>query len=301
MEKNNFDSIIRYFEDSLPSSSVSEINLMVKYLTLKRLNIDETDFLLKKDLLFSESDLLFFRDAVKRMQNHEPFQHVLGEVEFYGLILKSDKRALIPRPETEGLVDWVVKSLDKNVPILIMDLCAGSGCVALGVKSVLTYVKVIASELSEDAIALINENIEKTNLKIEVQRMDVLAEDAFLNFEKNSFDCWISNPPYIPNKDKILMHENVLDFEPEMALFVEDDDALLFYRKIAQQGQVYLKKGGLLFFEIHEELAEDVIALLKKNNFVNIELRKDLQGKDRMIKAQKLSSQNESERGENRG
>ncbi|HIP32309.1 MAG TPA: peptide chain release factor N(5)-glutamine methyltransferase [Crocinitomicaceae bacterium] len=293
--KNDLEAVKSFFKEKIPGYSSSEINIMVKFLTIKRLNINESDYLIQQPFLFSESDLLFFRDAVKRMQKNEPFQHVLGEVEFYGLLLNSDKRALIPRPETEELVDWIVNSFDRTEELKIADLCSGSGCIALVLKSIFVESEVNAIELSEDAIELIQENCKKTELQLIIDEADVLAEDAFSQFQKNSFDCWVSNPPYIPNKDKETMHENVLDFEPDMALFVEDDDVLIFYERITKQANLFLKPNGLLFFEIHEDLAEETVSILKSHNFVNIELRKDLQGKDRMIKAQKLSSQNESE------
>lgn len=295
VSKNNLESVKAYFQEKLPDSSSSEVNLMVKYLTIKRLNINESDYMIQQPFLFSESDLLFFRSAVKRLLQNEPFQHVLGEVEFYGLELISDNRALIPRPETEELVDWIVKSFALKRDIKVLDLCTGSGCIALAVKSVLGDSEVVAAELSEDAIGLIEENCLKTNLEISVKKMNVLLENEYSDFKKNSFDCWISNPPYIPESDKLKMHSNVLGFEPGMALFVENDNALIFYRKIAEQARGFLKENGFLFFEIHEDFADETISVLEEYDFVNIELRKDLQGKDRMIRAQKVSSQNESE------
>lgn len=295
VSKNNLESVKAYFQERLPNFSNSEINLMVKYLTIKRLKINESEYMIQQPFLFSESDLLFFRGAVKRLITNEPFQHIIGEVEFYGLELISDNRALIPRPETEELVDWVVKTFAEQRGIKVMDLCAGSGCIALAVESVLEDSDILAAELSQSAIDLIKENCLKTNLKIGVKKMNVLFENEYSDFEINSFDCWISNPPYIPESDKLKMHVNVLDFEPGMALFVANDNALIFYRKIAEQAIRYLKENGFLFFEIHEELADQTISVLKEYDFVNIELRKDLQGKDRMIRAQKVSSQNESE------
>ncbi len=292
--KNDLEAVKSFFQENMTGYSSTEINLMVKYLVIKRLNINESDYLIQQPFLFSGSDLLFFRDAVKRMQKNEPFQHVLGEVEFYGLLLNSDKRALIPRPETEELVDWVVNSFDRNDLLKMADLCSGSGCIALALKSVFAKSEVNAIEFSKEAIELIQENCRKTELQLIINEIDVLEKGPFSQFQKNSFDCWVSNPPYIPTKDKAIMHANVLEFEPEMALFVEDNDALIFYERISKQANLFLKPNGLLFFEIHEDLAEETVSILKSNNFVNIELRKDLQGKDRMIKAQKLSSQNES-------
>ena len=299
VEKNDLASLKKYFSNKLTNFSPSEINSIVKQLVIKRLDIDESDYIFSNSLLFSESDLLYFRSVVKRLEQNEPFQHVLGEVEFYGLILKSDGRALVPRPETEELVDWVVNECLGESNLNIMDLCAGSGCIAFGLKSVLKDVKVIAVELSKKAITLIEENKMETKLSIDILEADVLKRDSFLQFEKASFDCWVSNPPYIPNKDKAMMHQNVLDFEPGMALFVEDELPLVFYTEIAKNANEYLKEGGHLFFEIHESYGPEMVSLLDNIGFVNIELRKDLQGRDRMIKAQNVSSPNEPRSGEN--
>ncbi len=296
LSKNDLPSLKVYFAKELPAFSLSEQQLMIKQLILKRLNWSDVDFMLKKDVLFSESDLLYFRNAVKRLQNNEPFQHVIGEVEFYGLILKSDKRALIPRPETEELVDWIASDYSLDEKYRVLDLCSGSGCIALGIKSGLKNANVDCVEWSEEAIRLIEENTAKSNLELNILKFDVLNDGSYSILEENSFDVWVSNPPYIPFSDQSFMDENVLDFEPEMALFVKNDEPFVFYEMIAKQAKLFLKEKGNLYFEIHEKYSKDVILILQDYNFVNIELRKDLQGRDRMIKAQKVSSQHESER-----
>lgn len=298
VEKNDLSSLKKYFSSKLPDLSSSEINSIVKQLVVKRLGLDESDYLLSKKMLFSESDLLHFRGVVKRLEKHEPFQHVLGEVEFYGLILKSDARALVPRPETEELVDWVIKDNKGKSNLNVMDLCSGSGCIAFGVKSVLNSSNVSAIEFSPEAISLMEENRALTGLKIDVIEGDVLNKDCYLEIEKSSFDCWISNPPYIPITEREAMHPNVTEYEPSLALFVEDNLPFVFYSQIAQNAMIYLRSGGWLYFEIHESFGQEVVRILEDFYFVNIELRKDLQGRDRMIKAQKLSSPNEDRAGE---
>ena len=284
-----------YFSTKLSDKfSRSELNLMIKLIVVKRLNISDSDYLIGDNLRFSESDLLYVRDVVKRLLNDEPFQYILGEVEFYGVLMKIDKRALIPRPETEELVDWVISSVDDTADLKIMDLCSGSGCIAFALKSVLKSAEVFALELSEKANELIEENAAFTGLALNQYQIDVLAEREFTNFKESSFDRWVSNPPYIPEDDKSLMAENVLAHEPHIALFVENSDPLIFYREIAVKAKHFLKQEGLIFFEIHEELGKDVVELLHSLGFVNIELRKDLQGRDRMIRAQNVNSQHES-------
>ncbi len=296
LSKNDLPSLKAYFNRELTSFSTTELHIMVKQLVMQRLNWTEVDFMLNKDVLFSESDLLFFRDVVKRLQKNEPFQHIVGEVEFYGLNLKSDARALIPRPETEELVDWIVFDNVKKTSCKILDLCAGTGCVSLALKSSIKEAEVEAVEWSSQAFDLMQDNIQRTNLDIKSRKFDVLNEESYSELQKEFYDVWVSNPPYIPFEDKVRMKENVLEYEPEMALFVENDVPFVFYEKIANKAQDYLKEKGFLYFEIHEDFAQDVLQILKRFNFVNIEIRKDLQGKDRMIKAQKVSSQHESER-----
>ncbi|MCH2223811.1 MAG: peptide chain release factor N(5)-glutamine methyltransferase [Crocinitomicaceae bacterium] len=263
---------------------------MLKVFVSKRLNLSSADFLLVKDQKFSESDLLFFRDKVKRLESGEPFQHVSGEVFFYNQMLKCDYRALIPRPETEELVDWIVKEANAKK---VIDFCAGSGCIGLALKSEISNLSVQSIELSDDAIELIKENEAFTGISINPLKFDVL-NDNFKNLNLKA-DVWVSNPPYIPNKDKEIMESNVLDFEPGMALFVDDSEPLVFYEKIAQEASTLLIDGGFLFFEIHEDLGEEVVAIMNELGFVNIELRKDLQGKDRMVKGQKVLSRYGSE------
>ena len=289
LSKNDLPSLKVYFTKELPSFSSTELQSMLKQLVLKRFNWSDVDFMLNRDVLFSESDLLYFRDAVKRLQKNEPFQHIVGEVEFYGLSLKSDHRALIPRPETEELVDWIVADYSQKNESNILDLCSGSGCIALGLKSILKNSTVDCVEWSSEAIDLIQENKKECDLEINILKLDLLNSDSYIDFKENSFDVWVSNPPYIPYEDQSMMSKNVLDFEPGMALFVENDAPFVFYEMISKQAQHFLKENGHLYFEIHENFAEETIEILQKYNFVNIELRKDLQGRDRMIKAQKVS------------
>lgn len=285
---NSLVDVKKYWQNRLGDKfSESELKRMLKELVEKRLNLDHFSLVGNDSIKFSESDLLFFHNCQKRLNADEPFQYVLGTTWFYDLKLICDPRALIPRPETEELVQWVIETNQSQKLDRILDLCSGSGCIALAIQSQLPESTVEAIELSPEAIGLINENIKQTGVKIHVTQGDVLADQTYLRYEENSFDCWVSNPPYIPQKDKVLMHRNVLEFEPEMALFVENENPLLFYRQIGIFALKYLRKGGCLLFEIHENLAEDSITLLKSMGFVNIELRKDLQGKDRMIKATK--------------
>ena len=292
LQQNTLDGLRSYFNQSLNSQfSESEIKLMFKAFITKRMSLTDVEFMIARDLRFSESDLLYFRSVVKRLQADEPFQYIHGRTEFYGLELICDKRALIPRPETEELVDWMLESLDANGKHNLVDICSGSGCIALALKSILPNSKVEAWELSDEALDLIKENQELTRLEINRVKMDALS-NAYPGADED-YDIIVSNPPYIPNAEKARMHANVLDFEPDMALFVEDSDPFIFYNKIALESFSLLADSGWLYFEIHEDFEKEMFDVLKNHGFVNIELRKDLQGRSRMMRGQRVPSRHE--------
>lgn len=265
--------------------SDSELNTILKTLYQKSELDSSMPFILALDEQLSPSDLVFFFKILARLKNKEPFQYVIGETAFYGLLLKSDSRALIPRPETEELVDWILKSSRSNN---IVDLCSGSGCIAFALKSNLPQSNVVAVEWSDDALALIKENKVGLGLDIEVLKADVLNAN-YDHLMPVKVDVIVSNPPYIPLKDRSRMESNVLDHEPEMALFVENDDPMIFYREIIERSTSILSSEGWIYFEIHEDLADAVVDLLHRNKFVNIEVRKDLQDKERMVRGQRVS------------
>lgn len=285
VQSNSVQAIKKYFKDRLADQfSDSEIKSIVKQSVMERLKITSTEFLLGDNLLLSESDLLFFRSIVKRLQNKEPFQYILGSCEFFGLKFKCDSRALIPRPETEELVSWIESIYDHKQELRIHDLCCGTGCIGLSLKSVFPNSHVLLSDFIDGALELARENADLLKLDVEIQKIDALKD----NYKAEpSFDVWVSNPPYIPSGEKSTMKQNVVDFEPHTALFVTDEDALIFYERISKNAINSLKNKGRLFFEIHENLAEKSVEILKFNGFINIELRKDLQGKNRMLMGQK--------------
>ena len=261
---------------------------MLKVAICERLKLSSADYLLCDSNLLSESDLLYFRSIVKRLQNNEPFQYIVGQTEFFGLELKCDARALIPRPETEELVEWVMEvAAPENT---LIDFCTGSGCIALALKNQLAKATVYGTDVSKDALELSKENASALNLDVIFIQHDALSDQLPSTLTEKSIDIIVSNPPYIPELDKQEMQANVLDFEPHLALFVENDNALIFYKAIASQAARLLKKNGLLFFEIHERLAVETKEAIEALGFVDVEIRKDLQGKDRMIKARFASS-----------
>lgn len=297
LQQNTLDGLRAYFNESLQNQfSESEIKLMFKAFVTKRMSLSETDFMLARgvsgvEIRFSESDLLYFRSVVKRLQADEPFQYIHGRTEFYGLELICDERALIPRPETEELVDWILESLDTSFEYNIADICSGSGCIALALKSVLKNARMKAWEISDEALGLIKENQALTGLNITSEKMDALS--AVYPGGDEDYDIIVSNPPYIPNSERSRMHANVLDHEPGLALFVDDADPFVFYNAIAFQAAGLLMNKGWLYFEIHEDFEKEMIACLKNHGFVNIELRKDLQGRSRMMRGQRVPSRHE--------
>jgi len=290
VENNTINAIKTYLKEKLVEKfSASEIKLMTNELIKARLNLSSSDLISSGELLLSESDLLFFRSCAKRLLNDEPFQHIIGSTFFYGLELQTDRRALIPRPETEELVDWIVKDYEDKSSIRIIDLCTGTGCIALALKSVFKTASIDAIDVSLDALTLTKENSNALGLELNFRQLDVLSESAFSPriFLPESYDVWVSNPPYIPESDKEDMAKNVLEYEPEIALFVENEEPLKFYLKIAQDALLFLKSDGALYFEIHEAYGVQLKTELDVLGFKDIELRKDLQGKDRMLKAVK--------------
>lgn len=235
----------------------------------------------QSDKKLTESQLLRFRSIIKRLELQEPIQYILGETEFYGLTLKVRPGVLIPRPETEELVDIVIRTVRPNVRVL--DIGTGSGCIPLAIKSKLPQTQVQAMDISSEAISIAKENSLDLSLEVAFIQADIMA----VELQPNSLDVIISNPPYIPYEEQKLMAKNVVAFEPEMALFVDDRDPLVFYRRIVKQAEKALESGGYLFFEIHESYGKEVKSLFDIELFDKVEIIKDLQGKDRIIKAQK--------------
>jgi release factor glutamine methyltransferase len=284
---NSLKSAKHYFDDRLQSHfSTSELKSMWTQIMCKRLNWTSSDLLLNQNERLSESDLLYVRRFVKGLLAKEPFQYIIGETEFYGLTILCDSRALIPRPETEELVQWVIESVKE--PKRIVDLCSGTGCISLALKSRFPTAHVQAIDFSDEALKLSEENAKKLNLDIEIIHENVLDfSHAFISNNAN-FDVIVSNPPYIPNKEKSMLSKHVIEHEPAMALFVEDSDPIIFYKEIIKYAEMNLQRGGLLFFELHESYGNEVLEFIQLFDFEEIEIRPDLQGKSRMMKAQKV-------------
>jgi len=267
--------------------SNSELDQLAKSLLMSRMKLDSTAYLLASEAEVSDEVLEQLRSDIQRLSMHEPLQYVLGNTSFYGLEIQCNPAALIPRPETEELVDWVLSEVQLHSCVLI-DLGTGTGCIPLAIKAKRPSWQVSAIDVSEEALALARTNALSLVLDVHFEAADLLKDFSDLAI-KDKFNVVISNPPYIPNADAMSMLPNVLNHEPNLALFVPDSDPLLFYRRIVGFSEQYLEKEGYVFVEIHEDLSEETIQLFHQAGFANIELRKDLQGKPRMIKAQRVS------------
>ena len=221
--------------------------------------------------------------VLSQLKEERPIQYILGKAHFCELEFYVDQNVLIPRPETEELVYWILEELqrqDSTKEIKILDIGTGSGCIAISLAKNLSNAKVVAMDISKKAIQVAERNAKKNNVDIEFVEGDILS---ILDFE-GKFDVIVSNPPYVRELEKVEMKNNVLDHEPESALFVSDRDPLIFYKKIVQFGVDHLKKKGVLYFEINQYLGEETKELLRNGKFSEIELRKDMFGNDRMLK-----------------
>ncbi len=264
-----------------PSEASNIANWVMEYLTGK----SRPERLIDNGLDLPNKIVEKLHHITNRLLQQEPVQYVLNECWFAGMKFKVNEQVLIPRPETEELVDWIIKDYSAiNNPIKILDIGTGSGCIPIALQKKLNHAKVWTCDISEQAIEVAKENAKQLEAgNIHFMQLDFLNKDAIKNLPL--FDIISSNPPYIPEKDRFEMHPNVLKYEPSLALFVPDNDPLVFYDAIARFGTEHLNKGGRIYFEIHENLGKEVVDLLKKFQYSDIELKKDLQGKDRMVKA----------------
>ena len=262
----------------------SEVESFIRIIFSSLKNYSQTDLILKKDEVLSEIKKDAIKKIVTRLKNQEPIQYILGETEFYGLTFKVNPSVLIPRPETEELVHWILKNELPESPV-IFDVGTGSGCIPISLKKNLPIAQVLACDISKESLKIANKNAKINQVEVEFILQDFLNLQAPEGFPK--LDILISNPPYVTDSEKNQMEKNVLDFEPETALFVPDDDPLRFYKALVEFGNDRLRKGGLMFWEINEAFGKECVLLLKENGYSNVELRKDLNGKYRMVKAQK--------------
>ncbi|CAM1340586.1 peptide chain release factor N(5)-glutamine methyltransferase [Tenacibaculum aestuarii] len=277
-----------YFTEQLESIfPKTEIDTFFFLLIEEYLGLQRIDFTLQPTLEIPSEKYDLLNTALTRLQKEEPIQYILGKTEFYGCPFKVNENTLIPRPETEELVEWILNEvkelgLENNKQQLsILDIGTGTGCIPISLKKELPAAKVSAIDVSEEALEIAKENASLNKVEITFILQDILQTESL----PKQYDVIVSNPPYVRELEKVEIKNNVLENEPHLALFVDDDNPLIFYKKIADLAIKSLTKNGLLFFEINQYLGSETIEMLKRKGFTKVELRKDLFGNNRMIKA----------------
>ncbi|MGE0560883.1 MAG: peptide chain release factor N(5)-glutamine methyltransferase [Flavobacteriales bacterium] len=277
---NTLPAVIRFFKTELtPLFSENEVNSMLYVVLDKIFDIQKKDILLGEEKKFSESELLKLIYLVKDLKKHKPLAYILGEWEFYGLPFKVNEHTLIPRPETEELVRLILNE-NKQENLSILDIGTGSGCIAIALKKNSPTFIVSAFDVSEDALDTAKNNALLNQADVKFKKIDILTPANY----SEKYDIIVSNPPYIPLKDIKEMDKNVTDFEPHLALFVEDNNPLIFYKAIAGFAKKHLNPSGKLYVEIHEKLGQEVKLLFESFGLKAVEIVKDINEKDRMVK-----------------
>ena len=264
--------------------TAGEVSALTRIIATELLGVSQMTYFLKDNVTLTAEQQTLLDNAIARLQKHEPIQYILGYSDFCGLRFKVTPATLIPRPETSELVEWITSEANGNESIL--DIGTGSGCIAISIANKLPQSKVSAWDISPDALAVAKENSKANGCNVVFKQVDILAYQP----AGEQFDIIVSNPPYIKENEKSAMHSNVLDWEPHTALFVPDNDPLLFYRTIAQKATTMLRPGGKLYFEINRAHGKETVEMLAALGYANIELRKDFADNDRMIRAVKNES-----------
>lgn len=308
-KSNRVRDIISLFHEELDDSyGVGEVGTFVEMLFEALLNWDKVRLLTSKEQTIDQSDLLRFHWALEDLEQHRPIQHIIGYTDFCGCRITVSPDVLIPRPETEEMVNWIVSGsadgrlIDDCCSIVVrlkneqqtnnkrttngqkcrmLDLCTGSGCIAIALKNTFPEADVTAVDISPAALAIARQNAKNNGTEVRFLEADVLDGIDGLN---GQYGLIVSNPPYVMESERVQMQRNVLDYDPALALFVPDDDPLRFYKAIADFSKQHLAKDGLLVVEINESLSEETCALLRTKGFVP-KLYRDFRGKDRWISA----------------
>ncbi len=281
LQRMNLKQLLQFFTNELSNIYDRDEISSVFYLVTEHLTGMRRSqaIMAHNDLLSADAHKGYIK-ILERLKAGEPLQYVLGEASFFELTFRVNKNVLIPRPETEELVDWVIRSCNTRKGLQILDIGTGSGCIAVSLKKFIPEAVVTALDISEEALEVAGNNALLNEVDVHFVQADILT---FSTADK--YDIIVSNPPYIGGSEKAEMHANVLDFEPHLALFVADERPLLFYEAIADFAKVSLRIGGLLFFEINARYGIETVQMLSSKGFTNIELKQDMQGNDRMIRA----------------
>ena len=275
---NRITAYIRQsLQDIYPPEEVKALSMLI---CCDMLGVDALDIYMGKDIILSACKQRELENIIFRLQKNEPIQYIRGFAEFSGRNFKVASGVLIPRPETAELVELIVKE-NPNARHLL-DIGTGSGCIAISLDKKLPDVDVEAWDISEEALAIARKNNEELDAQVTFRRQDVFSADGI---QGTSYDIIVSNPPYVTETEKTEMEANVLDWEPELALFVPDEDPLRFYRRIAELGRELLRPGGKLYFEINQAYGQDMIRMIEMNQYRDVRVIKDIFGKDRILTA----------------
>ena len=272
-----------FYSKLYPLYPKQEIDSIFHLVVSHLLNYSKIEFHRHSDKNISPEKEKQMLKILDRLKNAEPVQYILGKTEFYGSTLSIDKRALIPRPETEWLVDMVVKNHNKIESISILDIGTGSGCIAIALAKSFPASRITAIDISQEALELAEQNAIANKVNINFLINDILKSQM----EYSTFDIIISNPPYVRNSEKQFMHRNILEFEPLSALYVSDEDALVYYRAIATFGKKCLKSNGTIYLELNEFMGKEIAGLFSNTGYSTVELHKDLNQKIRYLTAKK--------------
>lgn len=280
MTIKNYKDVFK--KELLPIYDEQEIDSFF-YIILEKLhNLKRIDLALNPETLMDGVHLKQWKNILSDLKIEKPIQYILGETEFCGLRFEVNENTLIPRPETEELVELVInegKGKREERKVKILDIGTGSGCIAVSLAANIPNAEVFAIDVSEKALATARRNAELNNVEVTFLLKNILETEDL----EDQFDIIVSNPPYVRNLEKAEIKANVLEYEPHLALFVEDNDALLFYRKIAQLAKKNLSPNGKLYFEINQYLGKETVELLEGLGFKNVKLIKDIYGNDRII------------------
>ena len=258
----------------------TEIQSFFTILIEFKLHLSRIQLALEHNFELDNNDFEFLQNALLKLKNQIPIQYIVGETAFFGLMFKVDKNVLIPRPETEELVEWIIQNNKNSNSLKILDVGTGSGCIAISLAKNLPNAAVSALDISAEALNVAKNNAAMNQVRVEFINADILKIEKLAT----DFDIIVSNPPYIRELEKSQMQQNVLSNEPHIALFVKNENPLLFYDKIAELAKKHLTENGVLYFEINQYLGPETVELLKSKGFKNIELKKDIYGVDRMVK-----------------
>jgi release factor glutamine methyltransferase len=280
---NKISDVVRFFKEGLTSLyEKEELESIMAYCFESYLGFKRSDIAMKGSETMSESELLKFNFAIKDLKKYKPIQYILGEADFYKLKLKVNEHVLIPRPETEELVDLIIKENKSTKSLSILDIGTGSGCIPIALKKNIPSAIVSAIDISEEALKIAKENAILNGVVVDFFQQNILTPDFSLPI--SAFDIIVSNPPYICISEKESMQQNVLDFEPHLALFVYDSDPLLFYKAIADFALKNLRPNGKIYFEINQTLGSETKYMLENKGFKNVELLKDLSNNNRILR-----------------